>query len=43
MSLEENRKVEMKWRFKDWGENYSHVVINLESDEDDVSLFNFYK
>ena len=37
IELQENKKIEMKWRFKDWGEAYSHVIINFEEDDDDVS------
>lgn len=36
VSLEENKSITMKWRFKDW-EEYSNVVINFEED-DDVSF-----
>ena len=36
--VDENKRIEMKWRFKDWGEVYSYVVITFEEDEnDDVS------
>ena len=33
ISLEENKHLEMKWKFKDWGEVYSHVVIDFEDDD----------
>lgn len=36
VSLEENKQIVMKWRFKDW-EEYSKVVINFE-DNDDVRI-----
>jgi activator of HSP90 ATPase len=29
VNLEENKLIEMKWRFKDW-EEYSNVVIEFE-------------
>ena len=38
ISLEQNKKIEMKWKFKDWGDSYAHVTIDLNEDEEDVSL-----
>ena len=35
ISLKENQQIEMNWRFKDWGQVWSHVLINLEQEEDD--------
>lgn len=35
VTLEENKCITMKWRFRDW-EEYSNVVINFE-ENDDVS------
>ena len=34
LTLEENKTIEMNWKFKDW-EVYSHVLITLETDDDD--------
>lgn len=33
VSLEENKKIEMKWKMKDWIE-HSHVIITLENNAD---------
>ena len=38
VNLEENKKIEMKWKFKDWGDKFADVTINFEEDEDEVSL-----
>ncbi len=39
INLVENKSLEIKWRFKDWGEaGNSHVLISFEDDEDDVRL-----
>ena len=38
LSLDQNKKIEMKWRFKDWGEQYAHVTINFHEEDDDVSI-----
>ncbi len=38
VEIEENKKIVMKWRFKDWGDQYADVVINFEEDEDEVSI-----
>ncbi len=35
-ALDQNKKIEMKWRFKDWGEAYAKIQITFEEDEDDV-------
>ena len=35
ISLEENKKIEMKWKMKDWVEN-SHVIITLDASAEDV-------
>ena len=35
MNLEENKKIDMKWKMKDWGEHYSDVSILFDSNEDD--------
>ena len=37
VKVETNKKLQMKWRFKDWGEQYADVNITFEDDEDDVS------
>ena len=37
VNLEQNKKIEMKWKFKDWGESYANVTIDLIEDEEDVS------
>lgn len=33
LTLEENKRIEMKWKFKDW-EEYSDVVIDFEDSND---------
>jgi uncharacterized protein YndB with AHSA1/START domain len=33
VSLEEPRRIQLKWRMKDW-EEFSDVVIDLEEDDD---------
>ena len=38
VNVEQSKKVEMKWKFKDWGENFANVTIDLTEDEDDVSF-----
>ena len=38
VSLEQNKKIEMKWKFKDWGEKYADVTIDFEEDEDEVRV-----
>ncbi len=38
VSLEQNKKIEMKWKFKDWGEKYADVTIDFEEDEDEVRI-----
>lgn len=38
ITLDTNKKIEMKWRFKDW-DVYSHVEITFEEgSEDDVRI-----
>ena len=37
VSLEQNKKIEMKWKFKDWGEKYADVTIDFE-EEDEVRV-----
>ena len=38
LTLTEAKSLELKWRFKDWGDaGYSHVLITFEEDEEDVS------
>eukprot|EP00347_Sterkiella_histriomuscorum_P005536 403356236 len=34
ISLEENKRIEMNWKFKDW-EAFSNVIITFDSDDDD--------
>ena len=36
LEVQENKRIVMNWRFKDWGSVYSNVVIDFEADEDDV-------
>ena len=37
LNLTEAKSLELKWRFKDWGDaGYSHVLISFEEDEEDV-------
>ena len=39
INLVESKSLEIKWRFKDWGEaGNSHVLISFEEDEEDVDL-----
>ena len=43
IALDENKRVEMNWKFKDW-EDYSHVLITLdEGDDEDVSKSQYYR
>ena len=30
LEIEQDKRIVMKWRFKDWGENFSNVVITFE-------------
>ena len=43
VNLEANKFICLKWRFKDWGDQYANVMINFEEDDDDVSdaIWNF--
>ena len=36
VAIEPNKHLELKWRFKDWGEAYSTVKIDLEDCDEDV-------
>ena len=36
VNLEANKKIQLKWRFKDWGDQYADVNIDFEEDDDDV-------
>ena len=43
LNLTEAKSLELKWRFKDWGDaGYSHVLITFEEDEEDVSASSDY-
>jgi activator of HSP90 ATPase len=37
VTIDENKRIEMKWKFRDW-DQYSDVVINFE-DSNDVKTY----
>ena len=43
VNLDANKMIQLKWRFKDWGDQYANVMIDFEEDDDDVSdaIWNF--
>ena len=41
VNIETNKKIQLKWRFKDWGEQYADVNINFDEDDDEVRTLSF--
>lgn len=37
MAIEENKKIEMKWKFKDW-DSFANCVITFEGSEHSVDI-----
>lgn len=37
ITIEENKKIEMKWKFKDW-ESFSHCVVTFEGGDHSVDI-----
>ena len=42
MNIEENKKIEMKWKFKDW-DDYADLVITIVDVNDSCELTLDYK